>query len=264
MTLEQKEAAEGGFWSEVAFGFRYIFKRPSLLGLQTVFMLGNFFVTISFALVVPMILARTGNNGQVLGWVQAIGAAGGIVGGIIISAWGGFKRRVHGVLIGWIISGLSTVLIGFGRGDTMWSNLVFWGGGFFIGAFVIPLVNGSNQGIWQAKVSPDIQGKVFSIRRLIAWVVTPLARFIAGPLADFGLEPAMREGGAFADTFSWLVGTGPGSGMSLTYFFTGVLAVLIGLAGYFVPYVRNAEDLLPDHGMDAGAVEPAEDIDTSN
>jgi MFS transporter, DHA3 family, macrolide efflux protein len=31
-----------------------------------------------------------------------------------------------------------------------------------------PLVNASNQAIWQAKVAPDVQGRVFAVQRLIA------------------------------------------------------------------------------------------------
>jgi hypothetical protein len=44
-----------------------------------------------------------------------------------------------------------------------------------------------------------------------------------------------------------LVGTGPGSGMGLLMVASGVIAGLVGLSGYFVPAIRNAEDLLPDH-----------------
>jgi hypothetical protein len=180
--------------------------------------------------------------------VQSIGAAGGLIGGLVIGAWGGFKRRVHGVLLGWMLSGLlGTVIMGLGRAEPAWAGLPVWALAAFLGTALIPLVNGSNQAIWQAKVSPDIQGKVFSARRLIAWVVTPLSNFVAGPLADQVLEPAMRAGGGFTGTFGWLVGTGPGAGMSLTFIFTGLLAAAIGLGGYLVPAVRNAEDILPDH-----------------
>jgi hypothetical protein len=92
---------------------------------------------------------------------------GGLIGGLVMSAWGGPKRRVHGVLAGWALSGvLGTTLMGFGRG------LVIWGVASFLTSFMIPIINGSNQAIWQSKVAPDIQGRVFSIRRLIAWFVS--------------------------------------------------------------------------------------------
>ena len=55
------------------------------------------------------------------------------------------------------------------------SGLVVWVAASFMGAFFTPIINGSNQAIWQSKVAPDLQGRVFSIRRLIAWFVTPAA-----------------------------------------------------------------------------------------
>jgi len=165
-----------------------------------------------------------------------------------MSTWGGFKTRVHGVLAGWLFSGLiSYALFGFGR------ELLIWGTASFLGSLIGPILNGSNQAIWQAKVAPDLQGRVFSTRRLIAWLTTPITPLIAGPLADYILEPAMKEGGSLAGTFSWLVGTGPGAGMALIMIFAGVFASLVGLAGYFIPTVRQAETLLPDHGQDAAA-----------
>jgi hypothetical protein len=110
-----------------------------------------------------------------------------------------------------------------------------------------PLINASNQAIWQAKVAPDLQGRVFSARRLIAWFAQPIAPIIAGTLADFALEPAMRSNGAMASIFGGLVGTGPGAGMGLLMVVCGLAAALVGLSGYFIPAIRNAEDLLPDH-----------------
>ena len=239
---EEGRQGQGSIWKESAYGFRYILQRPSLLGLQIVFLLGNFFVSIAFALLAPMILASTGNNELIYGSVTSAGAVGGVVGGLAMSAWGGPKRRVHGVLAGWAIASLlGVVLLGLGR------SLPVWAVAMFFGSFFIPVINGSNQAIWQSKVAPDVQGRVFSIRRLIAWFVNPAAMLIAGPLADFVMEPAMRAGGALTGVFGWLVGVGPGSGMSLIYIFTGGMAMLVSLGGYGVRVVRDAELILPDH-----------------
>jgi hypothetical protein len=68
-------------------------------------------------------------------------------------------------------------------------------------------------------------------------------------MADFVLEPAMQEGGALTGTFGWLVGTGPGSGMSLMFISMGLLAAVVTLGAYAFPVVRDAEELLPDHDM---------------
>ena len=239
---EEGHEGEGGFLKEAAYGFRFIFARPSLLGLQTIFLVGNFFSAIGFSVFAAMILGRTGNDEIIFGGVQTIGAIGGVTGGVLMSAWGGPRRRVHGVLMGWIlVSLLGQVVLGFGQ------SLPIWGIGIFFGALFSPIINGSNQAIWQAKVAPDVQGRVFATRRLIAWLVTPVAQLLAGPLADKVLEPAMSAGGNLAPLFGGIIGTGPGAGISLMFVITGFLAAIAGLAGYFFPVVRNVEDILPDH-----------------
>ncbi len=239
---EAGREAQGAFWQEAAYGFRYIFQRPSLLGLQTVFMVGNLFSGLAFAVVAPLILGRTGNDELVFGSVQSMGAIGGVVGGLVMSAWGGPRRRIHGVLLGWFcISIFGQVILGLGH------TLPVWSAGMFLLSFFAPVINGSNQAIWQAKVAPDVQGRVFTTRRLIAWLVTPLSRLLAGPLVDYFLEPAMAAEGDLAATFGWLVGEGTGAGIGLLFVVTGLLGALTGLSGYLFPAVRDVERILPDH-----------------
>jgi len=234
-------ASKRGFWSESVFGLRYIASNRSLLGLQSVFFAINFVATFGFSVFAAMILARTGSDKIVLGSVQAAFGIGGVVGGILMSTWGGPKRRVHGVLLGMASAGLlGYVVTGLGQ------SLLVWSIGAFFAMFFIPIINGSNQAIWQAKVPPDIQGKVFAARRMIAQISTPIAMLIAGPLADHVFEPGMAPGGALAGIFGRIAGTGPGAGMGLMFVFAGILAACTGLAAYLFPSVRNAEDLLPD------------------
>lgn len=239
---EEGLESRGSIWKESAYGFRYIFKRPSLLGLQTIFMIGNFFATMAYTLLAPMILARTDSNALIFGSVETAGAVGGVAGGLIMSAWGGTKKKVHGVLMGWAIAGLfGMTLIGIGNGLPMWAL------GAFFGAGTVPLINSSNQAIWQAKVAADLQGRVFATRRLIAWFVTPIATLIVGPLADLVFEPAMSEPSFLSSTFGWLVGYGAGAGMALIMVFSGLAMTGVGLGGYGVRVVRDAENILPDH-----------------
>ena len=250
-TAEGSEA-KGGMLKEAAYGFKYIFARPSLLGLQMIFFAGNLFAGIAFTLLAPMILSRTGNDSLMLGSAQTAGAVGALVGGILMSAWGGFKRRSHGVLFGWIWSGVTMAIVGFAGGLPIWIT------GLALTALAGPLVNASNQAIWQSKVAPDLQGRVFSARRLIAWFTNPVSPIIAGTLADYVLEPAARAQTGLPATFAWLVGTGPGAGMGLLIVFCGVAAAVVGLLGYFVPAIYNAETILPDHDALAKAEpEPA-------
>jgi MFS family permease len=241
---KEGSASKGNLWQESLFGFKYIFRRPSLLGLQLVFLCINFIAMLGFAVMVPMILARTGNNELILGSTQSLGAVGGVLGGLLLSTWGGPKRKVNGVLLGMVgMSLFSQVTMGVGQ------TLFIWAAASFMGQFILPILNGSNQAIWQAKVAPDVQGRVFAVRRLIAQVTVPVATAVAGPLADNLFEPAMRPDGLLANTFGWLVGTGPGAGMGLMFVISGLFGMMVGLSGYLFPAIRNVEDILPDHDL---------------
>ncbi len=88
--------------------------------------------------------------------------------------------------------------------------------------------------------------------------ITGVAMLIAGPLADQVFEPAMQVGGSLAPIFGGLVGVGPGAGMGLMLVIFGSLGALVGVAGFAVRLVRNAEDLLPDHAVDANAANAAQ------
>ena len=233
--------ARGNLLKESVFGFHYIAKRKSLLGLQLVFFFVNLFATLGFIVVAPMILARTSQDAVVLGIVESAAGLGGVIGSIAMSAWGGPKRRIHGVLAGMALVGVAgEVLTGLGR------ELVIWSAAAFLTSFLLPIINGSNQAIWQSKVAPDIQGKVFAVRRLIAQITVPVAFLIAGPLADFVFEPAMAAGGSLAGTFGFLVGVGPGAGMAFMLVVFGLMDALVGIGAYSMRTVRDVEAILPD------------------
>jgi predicted MFS family arabinose efflux permease len=231
------------FWKDAFFGFRYLFQRPSLIGLLIVFAAFILAESLGYPLVAPMILARTGDNSSILGIVQAVMGLGGIIGGIILVAWGGPKRRVHGLFLGLLLTGLlGDTLMGLGQTLTIWLIA-----GFCLEVF-IPMMIGSDQAIWRAKVPPDIQGRVFAARDLIFNIVEPLGVVIGGLLVDKLLEPAMMPDGSLAPLFGGLVGTGPGAGMGLLIFICGILSALAGVSGYLFRSARNVENLLPDHG----------------
>jgi MFS family permease len=240
---DPRDRSSGAFFRELAYGFRYLFDRQSLLYLQLVFFLGNLFFSIANILITPMILATTGGDSAILGSVQSIGAIGGVVGGLILTAWGGFKQKIHGVLIGWILSGVFGLLImGIGRA------LPFWLVANFVMMFIIPVLNGSNQAIWQAKVAPQVQGRVFSVRRLVAQITAPISMAVAGPLADRIFEPAMTSSTHWLGrTFGPIFGNGPGAGMSLIIFLCGLMVASVGLGAYQVKPIRDVETLIPDH-----------------
>jgi MFS transporter, DHA3 family, macrolide efflux protein len=244
-------AARASLLSDAGFGFRYILARPPLLHLQLLFTSVNFIATFGGVVIAPMVLARTVGDQLALASVHSAMGAGGVVGGLLLSVWGGPKRRIHGVLLGMAGAGLlGTLPLGLAR------SVPWWMAAAFVSAAFIPILNGANQAIWQSKVPPDLQGRVFATRRFIAQITAPLAMLAVGPLADRVMEPALQPDGALADVFGPLVGVGPGAGMSLMLVVVGLIAGGLGLTGYLRPLVREVETRLPDHA--GGAVAASE------
>lgn len=202
----------------------------------------NFVGTLTWiALLGPMVLARSGKDPLAFAQVQSAMGFGSLAGSLALTAWGGPKRLVHGILAAAAISfTCGDLLLAFGRGPWVWSL------GAFLGAAFIPPMLAANRALWQAKTPHDLQGRVFSLQSTLRLAFMPVGYAVAGPLADRVFEPAMRPGGLLASTFGGLVGTGPGAGMALMFVATGVLGALGSLAGYAVRDVRRVQEDVPD------------------
>ena len=208
--------SNGTLWEEIQVGFRYINEKQSLRALTILFMIAGVFLAIGATLMAPLVLSRTGNSESALATVQSTGAIGGIVGAVILSLWGGTKKRIHNVLLG----GVGACLLG-----VVWLGLgqavIFWAIGSFFFAFFEPFVEGGNIAIWQTKVPADVQGRVFSARHLLVQVPYLFGILAAGYLAEgFSIPPVLICAGA--------------------------AGALVFAFGYFNLQVREAETLLPN------------------
>jgi hypothetical protein len=155
---------------------------------------------------------------------------------------------MHSLIFGLCSHGALASLLGIALLSVNYSFVVWMVVSFFH-TLVGPFANSSSQAIWQSKVAPDVQGRVFATRALIARVCAPISMLIAGPLADRVFEPAMMPGGSLANAFGELTYIGAGAGIALIFVITGILCVLIGVFDYVFPAVRNVEDTLPDHDV---------------
>lgn len=228
-------------WSNLTFGFRYILGKPGLMAMVLAFSLFAFPSDIGKALYNPMILARSGGDAQVLGMVTTAAGVGGVLGALLVGWRGGFKRRIHGMLLGFAGTGCCKIVLGCGQTPLVWILA------HFLATLLIPLYYSSSNAIWYAKVPPTLQGRVLAADQLIGLAIAALAPLIAGPLADLIFEPAMQPGGWLTPIFGALWGIGPGAGMALLYTTTAALMVLVGLGGYSFHTLRSVETLLPDH-----------------
>ncbi|HEY0601832.1 MAG TPA: amino acid adenylation domain-containing protein [Herpetosiphonaceae bacterium] len=238
--------ARGSLRQESAFGWHYIRQRPGLMGLLIFFAASNFLVSMVVVLANPLVLSFPSGSPAVLGTVLSVAGAGMLVGSIVMSIWGGPRRRVNGVLIPMALSAVCIILGGLQPSALLLTVMAF----FFL--FMMPFVGASSQAIWQSKVPADIQGRVFSTRAMIATAATPIAYLIAGPLADYVFQPLLQNADSpLAGSIGRIIGYGPGRGIGLMFIVFGLLTLLAVILGYMYPRIRLVEDELPDAGLEA-------------
>jgi MFS family permease len=228
-----------GIWRDAAFGFTYLRQRAGLFGLLLYFALVNFLMNFAAVLTGPLVLAR--HPASALGTVQMASGLGMLLGSIAMSAWGGPQRRIRGVI--GFISLAAVGLLAAGLG----APAVFPAVGLFIMLFAVPLASGPSQAIFQTKVAPDVQGRVFAMRGMISRSMMPLAFLLAGPLADLVFEPLMRSGGALAASpIAAVLGAGAGRGIGLLFVLSALTLLAASLLAYLNPRIRRVETELPD------------------
>lgn len=239
------EGTPASFNRELRVGFRYIRRRPGLLGFALVMTAINLFANLTWFSIMPaMVLARSGNDELALASVQSAMGVGGLLGAILIGLWGGPRNRVHGMLLGIITSFVvGDMVLAVGRTAPMWMIAAA------SGAFFIPLIRSSYEAIWQSKVNPALQGRVFSARDMMTRSTAPAGYLLGGLLADHVMEPALAVGGPLVPTLGRFVGTGPGAGMALMFLLSAICAIALCLGAYLVPAVRRVDHELPDHDL---------------
>lgn len=240
------QAAKGSIFREAGFGWVYLKSRPALLSLLGFFALLNMFFAMSQVLVTPLVLSGTG--APQLGLVLAFGSFGALAGGLLMSAWGGPAKRIWGILGFSPLLGLAMLVIGI----SSWVPLI--AAGVFSLFFLVPIINGSDQAIWQSKVEPDVQGRVFAMRQLFSQFTTPIAYLAAGPLADRVFGPLLAPGGRLADSLGSVFGVGEGRGIGLQFAVMGCLLTLTALAGLAYPKLRGLDEEIPDAVPEQAAV----------
>ena len=239
-------ARKARLWDQVREGLLYVRARPSLIGVIMLLFLLNLPGSAAMITFSAMILARTGNDKLILGIVQSIMGAGGVAGGVVVAAWGSrIRRRMQAVL--WL-RGIRRVasffVLAIARTPVLWSV-----GGFFATFFAVAATS-VNTSMLQAKVPNELQGRFFSVYRVVGQATIPLGFLIAGPLVDRVLEPAMAADTGLARSLGPLVGTGPGAGMAVLFLATAVLGVLTCLGAALYRPIREIDLLLPDRPMD--------------
>ncbi len=236
---EEGHQAKGSMLEQIRFGWNYITARTGLFSLLLFFLAINFLAGIMNPLFTPLILDNWEAN--VLGYLSTIMGVGMLAGTLVMSAWGGGTRKVITLLGAGVLGSIFLVLLGLRISIPV---LAVCGFGFM---FTLPLMNASSQAIWQAKVAPDLQGRVFALRRTIAWSSQMVAPLLAAPLADYVFKPGMAEGGFLTPVFGSIVGVGANYGIGVLISTLGLAMTLVCVLSFFNNHIRNVEIDLPDH-----------------
>jgi DHA3 family macrolide efflux protein-like MFS transporter len=219
-------AAAGGrpsVWADVRDGLRYVLNWPGLLAVCAMAMVINFLVHPAMSLLPILITRQFGGEAIQLGWMNSAWGVGLVVGGLILGAWGGFRRRIATVLMGTFGLGVGLLLIGLAPGTAFPLALA----GMFLAAALNSMSSGSAVALLQQVVAPEMQGRVFTLITSLTTGIAPLGMVIAGPVAD-------------------------ALGVRTWFLMGGIASVAMGIVGVLTPSIIHLED---DHGALAPAVE---------
>jgi DHA3 family macrolide efflux protein-like MFS transporter len=205
-------AKKTSYWHDLREGFTYVIKWPGLLGLLLLAMMLNFLLIPSSSLA-PLVITKVFGRGVTeLGWTETVFGVGVILGGLVLGAWGGFKRKIVTSLTGILGIGAGVLLIGAAPANLFFLILV---ANFILGVTQV-FANGPLTAIFQTAIEADMQGRVFSLISAGATAMMPLSLLVAGPISD------------------WL-------GVRAWYLVGGGLCILVTLIAFSIPAIMNIE-----------------------
>jgi DHA3 family macrolide efflux protein-like MFS transporter len=208
-------AANGksSFKQDFMAGLSYVWSWPGLMLIGVMAAVINFLLTPAFTLL-PILVTKHFNGQAIqLATLESFYGIGVIVGGLTLSVWGGFKRRIMTSLVGLVAMGVGCLVMGLLPPTAFIFAVAV---GLFLG-FINPIVNGPLFAAVQAAVSPEMQGRIFSLIGTVAAAMSPLGLIIAGPIADH-------------------------LGVQTWFLIGGIVTVLMGISSLFIPAIMHFED----------------------
>ena len=223
------------FWKDINLGWCYLLSHKGLFSLTLFFIPVNFLLNFPTVLIGPLVLSFS--TTAIYGLIQTISGIGMIIGSILMGLWGGnIKNRVKSIIGFLSLSALGLALLG------IQPNIISICIGFSIILFCIPFISGTTQAIFQDKVEPGIQGRVFAFRSLLSRSLLPLAYLSAGLLADNVFNPLLEPNGRLAKgIIGSLLGIGPGRGIGLMFVISALLLYLVCIVAWINQEINSIE-----------------------
>lgn len=228
-----QRAIIGAMRHEIRLGWEFVRRRHGLFGLLWLVSGVSLCSNLAMILITPLCLSFT--DVAALGRIRSIAGLGMLFGGVAMSVWGGPQRRMRGVLGFALLSSALLIVASRPLSVPLFTATAF--------AYLcsLPCLHGCANTIWQNKVPLELQGRVFSVRRLLSGLAGAVAMLAAGPLAEHLFEPWLAPGGALAGSVGRLLGTGQGRGIGFLFLVLGILTGMAVLAAYRSPAIRNLE-----------------------
>jgi DHA3 family macrolide efflux protein-like MFS transporter len=195
--IPQPQAARTGdgrrsLFRELGEGLCFVWNWRGMFLLMSTAALIRFFLTPAYSFVPLLVTQHFRGGAPQLGWMGSAFGVGLIAGGFLLSAWGGFQRRMVTCLFGVLSYGLGMLATGLAPANAFWLALA---GGFWRG-MMVPVFSGAINAIYQSSVPPEIQGRFFTLNNSVGQVMTPLALAVSGPVADaLGVRTIFSLGG---------------------------------------------------------------------
>lgn len=200
-------------WADMREGLDYILGWPGLMAMLGLAMIFKIALTPAFSLLPLLVSKHLGGGAPQLSLLEAVAGVGIVAGGLALSAWGGFRRKMYTALAGIVGLGLGFLLLGLTPAGAFSTALV----SMFVIGLMIPMTDGPIMAILQATVAPEIQGRVFTLVGSLVLITSPFSLAVAGPVSD-------------------------GLGLQVWYVAAGVACTVIGLAAFFVPAIAHIEE----------------------
>jgi len=212
LAAEDQSVDRPTYWDDLRAGFRYVWTWPGLVLILIMATVINLLSTPAFALLPLLVTEHFGGEAIQLAGLESAFGIGMLSGGVLLSVWGGFQRRVITSLLGLMLLGIG--MIGLGLAPATLFLLAI--GMMFVTGVGSPITNGPLFAVIQDVVAPEMQGRVLGLIGSMAAAMTPLGLIIAGPLAD------------------WL-------GVQAWFMIGGISTIAMGVSGLFIPAIMNLE-----------------------
>lgn len=179
VNYQKKVKEKVDYFASIKEGVSYTRNHKLVSRLMVYLVLANVLIA-PLAILTPLMVTRSfGADPWYLTLNEMVFFVGSILGGVIISAWGGFRNKIHTVGLGCLICGGLAVLLGLPFPFIVY---LIWMG---LCGVTMPMFNTPFITLFQETVDADKQGRVFSLISVVTGAIMPLAMVIFGPLADY-------------------------------------------------------------------------------